>query len=287
MFVFSWTISKIMQEMYDWIYAKILEFLSGFFTQMNGMGVEIFDISWIKILTDFLSLFAWALFATGLVVAIFECAIEMQNGNPALKETALNAIKGFFACSIFTTLPIALYKWAITLQDLMSREMIGNFVSSQVDFSIAGIANNLIGTDVLKVSSFFNIFLIIALGYCVIKVFFANVKRGGILIINIALGSLYMFSVPRGHMDGFIGWCKQVIALCFTAFMQTTLLMAGLITWNTHVLLAIGIMLAAGEVPRIAGQFGIDTSAKANWSNGVRNVQSTISMVRTFTSFGG
>jgi len=286
MFIFNWTINKIMQEMYDWIHAKILEFLSGFFTQMNGMGAEIFELTWIKTFTDFLSLFAWALFATGLIVAVFECAIEMQNGQPALKDTALNAIKGFFACSIFTTLPIVLYKWAITLQDLMSREMIGSFVESEVDFSIAGIANNLIGSEALKISSFFNMFLIIALGYCVIKVFFANIKRGGILLINVALGSLYMFSVPRGHLDGFIGWCKQVIALCFTAFMQTTLLMAGLITWNTHILLGIGIMLAAGEVPRIAGQFGIDTSAKGNWSHAVRNVQSTVSMVKTITRIG-
>ena len=33
----------------------------------------------------------------------------------------------------------------------------------------------------------------------VVKVFFANLKRGGILLIQIAVGSLYMFSVPRGY----------------------------------------------------------------------------------------
>jgi hypothetical protein len=115
----------------------------------------------------------------------------------------------------------------------------------------------------------------------VIKVFCANIKRGGILLINIALGSLYMFSVPRGHLDGFVGWCKQVIALCFTAFMQTTLLMAGLITWNTNVILGLGIILAASEVPRIAGQFGLDTSAKSHLMGGIHAAQSTINFVRT------
>lgn len=51
----------------------------------------------------------------------------------------------------------------------------------------------------------------------VIKVFFANLKRGGILLIQIAAGSLYMFSVPRGYIDGFVQWIKQVIGPCLTA----------------------------------------------------------------------
>jgi len=55
------------------------------------------------------------------------------------------------------------------------------------------------------------IFCLILMGYAVIKVFFANLKRGGILLIQIAVGSLYMFSVPRGYIDGFVSWCKQVV----------------------------------------------------------------------------
>ena len=43
------------------------------------------------------------------------------------------------------------------------------------------------------------LFMIIMMGYAVIKVFFSNLKRGGILLIQIAVGSLYMFSVPRGY----------------------------------------------------------------------------------------
>lgn len=59
--------------------------------------------------------------------------------------------------------------------------------------------------------------------YATVKVFFANVKRGGILLTLIGVGSLYMLNLPRGYSDGFNGWIKQVIALCFTSFMQTTL----------------------------------------------------------------
>ena len=69
---------------------------------------------------------------------------------------------------------------------------------------------------------------------------------------QIAVGSLYLFSVPRGYTDGFNQWMRQVVALCLTAFLQTTLLYVGLLTFRANMFLGLGIMLAASEVPRIA-----------------------------------
>ena len=116
-----------------------------------------------------------------------------------------------------------------------------------------------IGTNPLML-----IFCIILMAYAVIKVFFANLKRGGILLIQIAVGSLYMFSIPRGYTDGFTQWMKQVIGLCLTAFLQATILVAGLMVFSENALLGLGLMLSAGEVPRIAGTFGLDTTTRAN-----------------------
>jgi len=118
------------------------------------------------------------------------------------------------------------------------------------------------------------------LGYCVIKCFFANVKRGGILLTQIAVGSLHMFSLPRGYTEGFTGWCKQIIALCFTTFMQTTLLLLGLITIPTNLLIGFGVMLAANEVPRIAQQFGLDTSMRVNMMSAVHTTTTAINLGR-------
>ena len=109
-----------------------------------------------------------------------------------------------------------------------------------------------------------SLFFIILFGYCTIKVVFANIKRGGILLCQIAVGSLYMFSVPRGYTDGFVNWCKQVIATCLTAFLQTTILFLGLLTCPDHPILAAGICLSANEVPRIAQMYGLDTSTRVN-----------------------
>ena len=125
------------------------------------------------------------------------------------------------------------------------------------------------------------LFLIVMMGYSVIKVFFANLKRGGILLIQIAVGSLYMFSVPRGYMDGFYQWCKQVIGLCLTTFLQATILTAGLMVIRDHALLGLGLMISAGEVPRICGAFGLDTSTKANVMSAIYTAQAAVNTTRT------
>lgn len=282
MFIFEWLTSKAMEEIFDWFYAKILEALSEFFTSMNGMGAEIFDLLWVQAITTFFSNFAWVLFVTGLVVAVFDCALDVQNGRMTIRDTAINILKGFMACGMLTLVPINLYKFTISMQNIFSHDMIGLFETTEVEpFKLA---NLVINGDMFKQSGFMQLCLMICIGYCVIKVFFANIKRGGILIISIALGSLYMFSVPRGYTDGFISWCKQVAGLCFTAFMQVTLLMAGLITWNVHPLLAVGIMLAASEVPRIAGQFGLDTSTRGNLMSGVYAAQSAVNLTRSIVN---
>ena len=125
------------------------------------------------------------------------------------------------------------------------------------------------------------LFLIIMMGYAIVKCFFSNLKRGGILLIQIAVGSLYMISIPRGYTDGFIQWCKQIIGLCLTTFLQATILTAGLLVLKDHALLGLGLMLSAGEVPRICGAFGLDTSTRANIMSAVYAAQTAINTTRT------
>lgn len=95
-----------------------------------------------------------------------------------------------------------------------------------------------------------------------------------------------MFSVPRGYSDGFTQWMKQVAALCLTAFMQTTLLFAGLMTFSVNMLLGLGIMLAASEVPRIAQQFGLDSSTKFNMMSAVHATTTAINLTRAIARSG-
>lgn len=293
MFIWDFVVDSVFEDIAEWFYGQMVGFLGVFFGMMGNMGAELFELSWVQGIVQFFSYLAWALYVTGLVVAVFECAIEYQTGRGSMKDTAINAVKGFMAVSLFCVLPIELYRLSIALQMQVSAAISGQGTSMS-DIA-TGIMENLSTGGALQdmdVSRFFGglnpsqngiftIFIVIMIGYAVIKVFFANLKRGGILLIQITVGSLYMFSVPRGYIDGFMNWCKQVIGLCLTAFLQATILTAGLLVLREHALLGIGIMLSSGEVPRIAGQFGMDTNTRANLMGSVYAAQSAINLTRT------
>ena len=277
-------IDKILNRFIQWLFELIYGALADFFTSISSMGIEIFNLDWVRAVVKLFSLFGWTLFVVGLVVSAFDLAVEYQNGRANVKGTALNWIKGFMAASLFTVTPIELYKFCVSLQNTLSGDLTHLF-ASQAGTNIGEVALFAISSvfnpqgTMINVSLFY-LLALIALGYCVIKVFFDNIKRGGILLIQIAVGSLYMFSIPRGYGDGFTNWIKQVIALCLTAFLQTTLLFMGLLTWTNNMILAIGIMMAAAEVPRIAERFGLDTSVKFNMMSAVHMTSTAVNLAK-------
>ena len=292
MFIWDFVADKILGQIVDWFYGQVVGFLGNFFAEMGHMGVELFEMSWVQSIVLFFSYLAWALYGTGLVVACFECGIEYSSGRGNIRETALNAIKGFMAVSLFTVVPVRLYELSVTLQGQLTAGITGygasiGDVASDImqEFSAVESLTDLTSGPFLGFGSITSgimiLFCIILMAYAIIKVFFANLKRGGILLIQIAVGSLYMFSVPRGYTDGFIQWCKQIIGLCLTAFLQATILIAGLMVFKDHALLGLGLMLSAGEIPRIAGAFGLDTTTRANIMSAVYTAQAAVNTTRT------
>ena len=281
-----------MNDLLDWFYGQVVGFLGDFFGQMGSMGVELFDLEWVQAVILFFSRLAWALFAVSLVVRAFECGIEYASGRANLQQTALDIIKGFFAVSLFTTVPVRLYALSVSLQGTFAVGLTGSDTTigevgqqiitdlSEIDSLADMIDNSYFGLGVIT-SPIMILFCVVLMAYAVIKVFFANLKRGGILLIQIAVGSLYMFSIPRGYIDGFVQWIKQVIGLCLTAFLQSTILVAGLMVFKDHALLGLGLMLSAGEVPRIAGTFGLDTTTRANIMSAVYTAQAAVNTTRT------
>lgn len=274
----------IWNTMLQWFYETIYGAVADFFTVMGNMGADIFDLDWVKATIKLFTLFGWALFVAGVVVAVFDVAIEYQCGRANIKTTAINILKGFFACSLIGIVPVELYKFCISLQNTFSQDLSRIFAGTQsLDLASQSMSVLQGSFEVSTQVSFnlFNLLALIAFAYCVIKIFFANIKRGGILLIQMSVGALYMFSVPRGYADGFNQWMKQVAAICLTAFMQTTLLFLGLLTFPTNMLLGLGIMLAANEVPRIAQQFGLDSSVKVNMMSVVHATTTAVNLTRS------
>ena len=281
-----------MDNLVDWFYGQVVGFLGNFFAVMGSMGVELFELEWVQAIVLFFSQLGWALFGVSVVVSGFEFGIEYSTGRGNIQQTAVNILKGFLAVGLFTTVPVRLYSLSVSLQGTFSAGLTGagtgiGEVGAKIIEELTSVESI---TDMMDAPSFglavltspiMLLFCIIMMAYAVIKVFFANLKRGGILLIQIAVGSLYMFSVPRGYIDGFIQWIKQVIGLCLTAFLQSTILVAGLMAFRQNALLGLGLMLSAGEVPRIAGTFGLDTTTRANIMSAFYTAQAAVNVTRT------
>jgi len=268
-----------MDEILDWAYGQVIGLLGNFFSSIGNMGSDLFDLEPIKGIVLFFHYLGWALFVVGLVVALFEGAIEYQSGRGRFKDVGLNAIKGFMAVSLFTIVPVELYKLAVSLQGSLTAGLTGlGDVDALVDAFIKSTETFEFGFN--HYTPITILFIVIMMAYAVIKVFFGNLKRGGILLIQTAVGSLYMFSVPRGYIDGFLQWTKQVIGLCLTAFLQGTFLTIGLLLIAHNPILGIGLMLAASEVPRIAGAFGLETSTRANIMSAVYTAQAAVNTTK-------
>jgi hypothetical protein len=279
LFIWDFVADVILGQIMDWIYAQAVGFLGDFFNLMGNMGADLFGMQWVQAIVLFFSYFAWGLYVGGLVVGGFEYAIESQTGRSSLKDVAVNAVKGFMAVSLFTIVPVELYKLSIDLQGSFAHSLSSLWSTGEGISTMAlGALSNIGG---FGLNPIVGLFCVIMMGYAVIKVFFSNLKRDGILLIQIAGGSLYMFSVPRGYLDGFTSWCKQIAGLCLTAFLQATILSAGLMVFNQDMLLGLGLMLAASEIPRIAGQFGLDTSTKANVMSAIYTAQAAVNVTKT------
>ena len=281
MFIWDFVAAKVLGQIVDWFYSQIVGFLGNFFSEMGNMGAELFTMDWVHSIVLFFSYLAWALYGTGLVVACFETGVEYSSGRGNIRETALNAIKGFMAVSLFTVVPVRLYELCVSLQGTFTAALTGygpsiGDVAGEVmqEFNAVESISDLTAGPLLGfgniTSGIMILFCLILMAYAVVKVFFANLKRGGILL-----------SVPRGYTDGFIQWCKQIIGLCLSAFLQATILVAGLMVFKDHALLGLGLMLSAGEIPRIAGAFGLDTSTKANLMSAVYTAQAAVNTTRT------
>lgn len=179
-------IDGILNRIIQWIFTVIYDGIAEFFIMISGLGVEIFTLDWVNAVVKLFSLFGWTLFVVGLVVSAFDLAIEYQNGRASIHGTAINWIKGFMAVSLFTITPIELYKFCVTLQNTLSKDLTSIFASQQ---------GTTLGEVALKTLQFafnndgviglFELVAIIALGYCVVKIFFDNIKRGGILLVRL------------------------------------------------------------------------------------------------------
>ena len=243
---------------------------------------DLFKTDVAQILVGFSKLFGFMLWIIGFIIATAELVINHKSNrliSDSLRDYAMNTFKSFLGVTYFTIVPVPLYmlisKLAVKICNVLinTGEVGTNFNEIQFDF---------LPSDLLWL-----IFLIAVL-FSGLKVLFSFIKRGGVLMILILVGSVHMINIPRGYWDAFWSWCRQIIALCITQFCQMALFCAGLsvilsgvmVSFSTFIA-GLSMMLAAAEVPRIAERYGMDTSLKGNAAGAVQTVAMAARMIIT------
>lgn len=307
------TVGNSIEQLETWLYYNTLNLMNEFNKYMGNMGADLFDNNFIQGIIYFFQLLATALFAVGSVVAILEYFISYDDGKGSLKDTGMNIGRGMLASVLFMTVPVKLYQLSVNVEAAIAavvntaasasnsshtsapsssgtmiagaiaffeNMVIGNPLASVIGSIASSAASQ--GTQQQHVPQVSELIFLLAFAFAFLKILFGNLKRGGILFVQICVGSLYMFSIPRGYLDGFYSWCRQVIGLCFTALVQNLMLVAGLYVFKGQMIIGTGLMLAGAEVPRVAQMFGLDASVKANLTSAVHTVSSIVSLGKTF-----
>ena len=177
---------EIWNIMFSWLFNLIYGAVADLFEFINESTSDIFALSWVQ---SFIALFhslAWMLFACGMIVAVFDTAIAYESGQANIKNTCINVLKGFMAASLVTVVPQRLYSLCVALQGTFSYELLGGFIGA-TSSTVAGTGLSVIFALASDIS-LFSLFFMILFGYCTVKVVFANIKRGGIMLCQIAVG---------------------------------------------------------------------------------------------------
>lgn len=143
--------NTIFDAILQWFYEIIYGAVADFFTMMGNMGAEIFDLSWVQATIRLFTLFGWSLFVAGTVVAIFDVAIEYQNGRANIKTTSINILKGFFACSLIGVVPVELYKFCISLQNTFAHDLTSMVAGGQT-LDLAGQSTSVLEGRLCRVN---------------------------------------------------------------------------------------------------------------------------------------
>lgn len=262
--------SAAMDGITRWAFSAMLTVAETIFSGITASSSNIFNYTWFKVIVGLFSKFGMLLFAVGVVLAVVDVGVEYRRRGADIMGSILNLGKGMMAVGLFSTVPVPLFNFCVNIQ-----HKILNVLSINWSFQ-----NVIEAISVNQSSEVLMVIMLIIMVVLMFLVYIDSLKRGGILLVQICIGALHMLSVPRGYLDNFYSWCKQVVALCITVLLQNLLMFCGLMIVPSNLFLGIGTMFAAKEVPKICAQFGLDTSVKASFTNIAMGANASIQAVK-------
>ncbi|MBQ2972373.1 MAG: hypothetical protein IJE16_07490 [Ruminococcus sp.] len=274
-----YTCIMIFVKLFLYVCLLLINLMSGGFDELISNGA-------VQAYLSLLEVFASFLFVAGTAFSMAEWAINTNEGGASgIMSTFKYIILGLFATLGFTTIPILLMQFTAWCTQILISS-----VAVNSDVFIDNLSKNFANFNTDKGGAILWIVFCIIFIVCIIKIFLSNMKRGGVLLIQLFACPIHIFNIPRGRVDAFFSWCKQVLALYLTTFTQNFLMSLGIMMvgassgiTTSNMCLCIGVLLASAEAPQILQQFGLDTSVKASPSqaifaaSGVTNIVSSLS----------
>ena len=216
-------VNAIWDNLVKWLFNAFYDSIADVFTQMGNMGAEIFDLSWIESAVHLFFLFGWVLFGVGVIVAAFDLAVEYQNGRATIKSTMLNILKGFFAANLVTVVPVNLYTFCISLQNIFLKDLAADYVGAQ-SFNLGEVALKVLAAKfgpptVGPALGLLNLLTLIAPGLLRAESVLRQYQTGRLSYSSRWRWAACTCSVSPGATQTVSPqWCKQIFALCLTAF---------------------------------------------------------------------
>ena len=124
MFIWDFVANPVMESILDWFYSQMVGFLGAFFARWETWGWSCSTSpgcgQWCASSPSWVGL---SLPSAWWYLPLSAALSTHLPGN--LQQPALNAIKGFFAVSLFTTVPVRLYALSVSLQGTFAMEITG------------------------------------------------------------------------------------------------------------------------------------------------------------------
>jgi hypothetical protein len=256
--------------MIGWLLNQLIEAIGGYVaqfctwvvSQIASEGLVIFDQPVIQGIIAKIYTIGLGLWGIGCILAVFDLAIQYTKGSSGgVMDYCLNFVKGFLAANLFYALPVPVYKLFVKMGENIGYAITGSTLFYSDMWGSDAFTGNLL-TGAVRALLILVVHLIMLI--CLIIVYFKFLKRGFELFVMIVMGCMYMISIPRGYMDGFVDWSKQTIGIGLSACLQIIAVALGSKMCVDHLFLGLAIFMASGNVDRLMQRFGIVQSASVN-----------------------
>ena len=209
--------SSSLEEIYHYVYYQLTSVALTMLDDVNGLSINFFSNEFIQAIVNFFTLFAWGLGLTGAAIAIMDFAVSYQTGGGgSFAGTGMNMLRLLVALLTFSSIPILLFQTSMDIYGTVRSVVVGSMdgatvsITDLVKGAVQSMFKSVYGTlppvkiangiwEFLKKltdgfqatdpadavlssnADWWALIQLIILVWAIFKIFFSNLKRGGIL----------------------------------------------------------------------------------------------------------